>query len=259
VEIKMNNLTTTTPLEGDDDGFSTPSSGHGHDFLRWSADGGWLDRDGVAAPSPLLAVKVDEILRMWKDDRPTDITIKPLPDPAELNAEIPTHEWEEGIDGKPRPPWAHHVVVYLVNPETATKYVYTASTVGAHIAVEQLKENVITMRMLRGTRVMPLVELGAKPMKTKFKMGERPDFRIVSWHLPGGDGGMLAAPTAPQLAGPVAAEATVTQPSKPKVDPISSGPQPQAKSKPPVNATLDSLGDAKPASSEEVLDDSIPW
>ena len=84
----------------------------------------WVDRDGVTAPSPMLAVKVDEILRMWKDDRPTDITDKPLPDPDELNAQIPVSEWEEGLDGKPRPPWAHYVVVYLVDPETATKYVY---------------------------------------------------------------------------------------------------------------------------------------
>ena len=50
---------------------------------------------------------------------------------------------------------------------------------------EQLRENVITMRMLRGARVMPLVALGSKPMKTKFKMSERPDFQIVSWHLAG--------------------------------------------------------------------------
>jgi hypothetical protein len=71
---------------------------------------------------------------------------------------------------------------------------------------------------------------------------------------------MLAAPTAPRLTGPTASEAKVTQPTEPKADPISSGPQPQpAKAKPPVNATLDSLGDVKPVSSEEILDDKIPW
>jgi hypothetical protein len=111
------------------------------------------------------------------------------------------------------------------------------------------------MRMLRGARVMPLVTLSSKPMKTKYKMGERPDFQIVSWHLPGGDEGLLAAPapTSPQLSGP--AEAQPTQPNAPKADPISSGPQP----KPPVNATLGGMGDVKPVTSGEVLDDSIPW
>jgi len=146
----MTNEVTLPPDGGfDNDGFapSGNNSGRGHDFLRWKAGYGWVDRDGVTAPSPLLAVKVDEILRMWKDDRPTDITEKPLPDPDTLNAQIPVSEWEEGLDGRPRPPWAHYVVVYLVDPETATKYVYAAATVGGHIAVEQLKENVITMRI----------------------------------------------------------------------------------------------------------------
>ena len=254
----MNDLTTSPPGEFDDDGFSAASSsGRGHDFLRWKAEAGWTDRDGVTAPSPLLAVKVDEILRMWKDDRPTDISSKPLPDPDELNAAIPVSEWEEDFNGKPRPPWAHHVVVYLVDPATATKFVYAASTTGAHIAVEGLKENVITMRMLRGARVMPLVALSSKPMKTKYKMGERPDFQIVSWHLPGDDGHKLATPTTPQISGPAAAApAAPGAPSThPKADPISSGPLP----KPAVKATLGGMGDVKPVTSAEVLDDQIPW
>ena len=202
-----NEITTPPPDAGGfhDDGFSSgSSSGRGHDFLRWNAEDQWIDRDGCAAPSPLLAVKAEELLRMWKDDRPTDITVKPLPDPAELNAAIPESEWEKDRDGKPRPPWAHHVAIYLVNPDTATKYVYCAATTGAHIAVEQLRENVTTMRMLRDARVMPLVELTSRPMKTKYKMSERPHFEIIGWHAPGGDGDALAPPTAPQLPGPVA-------------------------------------------------------
>lgn len=245
----------TTGAEPDDDGFSSSSLSCSHNYLRWSADRGWVDRDGIVAPSLLLAVKVDEMVRMWRDNIPTDITEKPLPDPATLNAQIPVSEWEEGLDGRPRPPWAHYVVVYLVDPATATKYVYAASTVGAHIAVEQLKENVITMRMLRGARVMVLVEPGSKPMKTKFKMSERPDFRIIDWYTPGDDGGLLAGPTPPQLSGPVTAEATETQPAELEADPISSSPQ----AKPWVNATLNAMGDVKPTSSEEVLNDKIPW
>jgi hypothetical protein len=271
--LKMSNDVTTPPGGGfDDDGFSTSSSspGRGHDFLRWDADEGWIDRDGVAAPSPMLVVKVDEILRKWTDNSHEDITAKPLPAPDELNAKIPINEWKEGVDGKPRPPWAHHVVIDLVNPATATKYVYAAATVGAHIAYEQLKENVITMRMLRGARVMPLVKLSSRPMRTKYRMSERPHFEIIGWHTPGGDAGALAPPTPPQLpspsaseAPPAADEAPQTVPSEPKSDPISSGPQPkpqhQAKPKPPVNATFDALSEVKPATSAEILDDDIPW
>ena len=54
---------------------------------------------------------------MWKDDRATDITTRPLPDPAELNASIPQSGWEKDKDGKPRPPWAHHIAIYLVEPD----------------------------------------------------------------------------------------------------------------------------------------------
>ena len=65
----MNDLTTPPPGEFDDDGFSVASSSsRGHDFLRWKAGAGWSDRDGVAAPSPMLAVKVDEILPLVADD-----------------------------------------------------------------------------------------------------------------------------------------------------------------------------------------------
>jgi hypothetical protein len=163
-------------------------------------------------------------------------------------------------------------VIYLVNPATATKYVYAASTTGAHIAFEQLKESVITMRMLRGARVMPLVELSSKPMKTKFKMSERPHFEIVGWHLPGGEGVLSAQPT-PQLPPAQSAEKTPEKPIE-KEDPISSGlatdpnqlsqsttkPQPQQrKGKPSINATLDAMGNVKPATMAEIIDDQIPW
>jgi hypothetical protein len=278
----MSNLTAPLGEGFDDDGFSTSSSssGRGHDFLRWNAEDGWTDRDGCEAPSPMLVVKVDEILRSWKDNQPQDITTKPLPNPDELNAKIPLSEWDEGVDGKPRPPWAHQVVFCLVNPATATKYVYISPTVGAHIAYEQLKENVFTMRMLRGSPVIPLVEPTSKPMKTKYRMGARPDFRIVGWHLPGGHDGVLSPPTTPQLPGPTAAEvppptieARPAQSSQLKPDPISSGLQPQPhlkpqsqqqkkhpiKPMPPVNATLHHMGGVKPATTAEILDDDIPW
>ena len=100
----------TTPPEGPeaDDGFSVSSRsqrvGRGS-YLKWNDKQGWVDRDGVAAPSPLLVVGVNEILRRWKDKLAEYIVEKPLPDPDELNAAIPVQEWEAGVDGKPRPPW----------------------------------------------------------------------------------------------------------------------------------------------------------
>jgi hypothetical protein len=131
--------------------------------LKWTDAQGWLDRDGEPPPSPLLAWKIDELLRRWKDNQHDDIFEKPLPDPELLNAAIPQNEWEESIDGKPRPPWQRHYAVYFVDPGTGRAFRYEAATVGARIAWETLREAVINMRLLRGDRCLPLVRLADAP------------------------------------------------------------------------------------------------
>jgi hypothetical protein len=251
-----------TPI--DDDGFSGSLNsgrvGKGS-FLKWNDSQHWLDRDGLVPPSLMLVVAVNEILQRWHEKKPEVITDKPLPDPEELNSAIPIEEWEIGIDGKPRKPWQHVVVVYLVNLGTGEFYTYSAATIGAHMAYDHLKEAVITMRTLRGTKCMPLVNLAERPMKTNFGMRSRPHFEIVGWKTPGEDGGAQALPptTSPaQLAKP-APKAT----EKPAVQPAT---QPRlAKPKPPIQLsdyTLAVMGDVKPPTTEELLDDSLdglPW
>jgi hypothetical protein len=244
----------TTPDEPEaDDGFSGSSRsgrvGKGS-YLKWNDMQHWIDRDGLTPPSPLLVVAVNEIVRRWKDGTAEDIVDKPLPDPEQLNAAIPVTEWEEGIDGKPRPPWAHTVIVYLVHLATGETYTYAAATVGAHIAYDALKESVITMRALRGTKCMPLVNLSERPMKMRFGMGKRPHFQIIGWKTPGEDAHAIPVqPAGPQLFGPTVAQAetpstpTEASPAQPNVtlNHVESGPtsrptQPrQAKPKPPVN------------------------
>ena len=269
----------TTPPEGPeaDDGFSVSSRslrvGRGS-YLKWNDKQGWIDRDGVAAPSPLLVVGVNEILRRWKDKMAEYIVEKPLPDPDELNAAIPVQEWEAGVDGKPRPPWAHTVVVYLVNLSTGEAYTYAAATSGAHIAFDALKEAVITMRALRGTRCMPVVKLADRPMKMKFGQGKRPHLEIIGWRTPGEDANAIPArPTTPQLPGPAAAETSPASTMTAAASNITSGPaqlaqlqhqaEPrQVKSKPPIDVsgeTLATMSDVKPVTTGEILDDDIPW
>ena len=269
----------TTPPEGPeaDDGFSVSSRsqrvGRGS-YLKWNDKQGWVDRDGVAAPSPLLVVGVNEILRRWKDKLAEYIVEKPLPDPDELNAAIPVQEWEAGVDGKPRPPWAHTVVVYLVNLSTGEAYTYAAATSGAHIAFDALKEAVITMRALRGTRCMPVVKLADRPMKMKFGQGKRPHLEIIGWRTPGEDANAIPArPTTPQLPGPAAAEtppastmtaaaSTITSVPAQLAQPQHQAEPRQAKPKPPIDVggeTLATMSDVKPVTTGEMLDDDIPW
>ena len=152
-------------------------------------------------------------------------------------------EWEAGLDGRPKAPWTHQKVVYLLDPATGSFLTFMNSTVGTRIAWETLRERVITMRALRGARVLPLVRLGHRPMKTSFGMKHRPEFEIVGWKRPGDDGDAIGGPSTPQLAGPTAAT-------------------PPAAAKPVDEAakTLSALGEVSPPSlSEEMGGDRVPW
>jgi hypothetical protein len=149
--------------------------------LVWNDAQHWRDRDGLKPPAQLLVVGVDAILQRWKEGLPQVIRDKPLPDPDDLNSAIPISEWEVGIDGQKRPPWQDTVVVYTIDPTTGGFYTYVSSTTGGRIAVDHLKESVAGMRMLRGGKVLPLVTLAERPMKTRFGVKSRPAFEIVDW------------------------------------------------------------------------------
>jgi hypothetical protein len=250
--------------EPEDDGFSNSStSGRSRGtILKWDDQKGWRDRDGMAPPSPLLVLAIDEFLRRWKDNQLTDVRDKPLPNSDELNDAIPKTEWETDLNGKPAKPYQHHVGVYLVNLATATPYKYEASTTGAHIAYDDLKERVVAMRMIRGSRVLPVVILGDRPMKTKkWGMSSRPEFQIVGWKSPGDDTKALPTKPAPQLSGPAetpSAPATTAAPADNPAQPNQAKPKP----KPPVklaDETLDAMDDVKPVTTSEIFKDEVPW
>jgi hypothetical protein len=251
--------------DGSDDGFGGSLNSSDRIIkgllLKWNDTLHWHDRDGLQPPNPLLAIAVNEILQRWQGKQVSVITAKPLPDPDVLNSAIPVKEWEIGLDGKPRPPWQHVVVVYLVNLATGEVYTFMNSTVGAHMAYDHLKEAVIVMRQLRGTKPMPLVNLDERPMKTTFGMKTRPHFEIIGWKSPGDDNERLPAQSTPQLTGPAAAAAATPTPAPPAATPRELRPHPIPE-KPAVNLTADTLShmaEVKPVSIEEELNDELPW
>ena len=237
-----------------DDGFhGSPGSTRPPDgsYLRWNESEGWQDRDGVKPPSELLAHGVDEFLQRWKGGMPEKITDKPLPDPDALNSAIPVQEWEAGVDGRPRPPWAHTVAARLVSPATGSFFTFSSSTVGAHIAIDQLKESVIGMRMMRGVPVMPRVTLSSRPMKAKFGIKTRPHFDVIGWETAGDSGALPAKPT-PQVIAPPTPEAK--NPEAPRAADRPPGKITMLKEpKPAVNVGT-AKSDAKPP-----FDDEIPF
>jgi hypothetical protein len=228
----------------------------------------------------MLVLAVDTGLQKWEANRQVLIRDKPLPNVDELNAAIPKAQWEKGIDGMPRPPWSHVVIICLIDPHTGRSYRFTSPTVGARIAYDELKEAVVTMRALRGTRVVAAVDLSEKPFKTNFGMRRRPYFEIIGWKTPGdGGGGKVIPPKpAPQLTGPVTAPAPAPTPA-PAVAPTTSAPTPAPRPAAPAQAssptsnptpkpkapvilgseTLAAMGDVKPLAMSEIMDDELPF
>lgn len=177
---------TSAAVDSDDD-FGAPAADDRiiQGVLAKCVDGNWHDRDKRPVPSKLLALKTFTIVQLWRNQKPEqtiDGRVSSLPDVDELNAKIPEREWEKGIDGKPRPPWQRQEVVYLLDEATAQKFTFASGTIGAQIAVEELRDRVLWMRQLRGRKVLPIVELTNKPMKTRHGGSKlRPHFAIAEW------------------------------------------------------------------------------
>ncbi len=199
----MNDTTVKMPAVYEDDGFNPIAPTDRiiiGTLLKFNAEGKWTEM-GITFPAStrLLALAVTDVLQRWHDQRVIEtITAKPLPDPEKLNKLIPENEWEVDVSGKPRKPWQHTWVIYLLNEATCEKYTYANSTVGTRIAVETLQDRVAWMRRLRGANIVPEVELGSRPFKTQYGMRPRPDFKIAGWRHLGGEpqAAPLPAPTA---------------------------------------------------------------
>jgi hypothetical protein len=126
----------------------------------------------------------------WQGNMPIETIVrepgKAFPDVDSLNEKIPVANWEMGLNGKPRPPWQVTRVVYLIRIPDGKLYTHLNSTYGTKIAVSNLRDQVSTMRMLRGTDVVPIVRLDKAPFKIRHGTKQRPDFIPIEWREIGG-------------------------------------------------------------------------
>jgi hypothetical protein len=164
-------------------------------LLQFDANNGkWLlDDSPPPAGLQLLVAGTVSVGQLWKGGKPlTTLWPGDVPSLAaavgEGNESIPKEEWEEGADGKRKPPWSISNIVYLIDPSTARKFTVAASTVGQRIACELLEDQVSTMCQLRGTRVYAVVTLGVGTFATRFGTRKpRPDYNVVAWRSIGAD------------------------------------------------------------------------
>ena len=115
------------------------------------------------------------------------------------------------------------------------------------------------MRALRGAKVVPVVRLTHRPMKTFVGMKHRPEFEIVDWRKLGGDGGgnVLGGPQAPQLRDPSRSSEPESKP-EPEPEPKPEEPKTESRSS-AAAATLDVLEEVSEPSMAELMKDEIPW
>jgi hypothetical protein len=202
-------MSTNLPVTTSDDGFNDAAGDRliRGELIRFT-DGSWNTKEGTAL-SPdlqLLVVGLTKAIQRWQAKMPiVTIVAKPgerFPDVDDLNAAVPEDQWEVGLSGK-RPPWIMSNVIYFIDPTDASAFTYLGSTAGGRIATERLAEKTNRMRLLRGARVLPLVTLDSRPMKTRYGVKPRPEFTVIDWRDFSATTQALPAPEQKALGKPV--------------------------------------------------------
>jgi hypothetical protein len=221
-------------------------------------DGHWNDADGLIPPDQLLVIGTTKALQCWQEQKPIHTIVEtpgePLPDIDTLNEKIPREEWEEDLNGNPRPPWQLNYVVYLLDPDTADTFTWANSTTGARIAFERLTDKFTWMRAMRGANVLPLVKLDSRPMTTKFGVKQRPEFTILEWRDLGVPAPAIAAPQTPLIE----QQKTVT-PAEESAQAETAEPAPAPKRTAKPTSTKKVGKPVKPVSLREELNDQVKY
>jgi hypothetical protein len=161
-------------------------------------DGNYSDGGGnpIAVGTELAVIATDIILQRWTDGMASvlerDPVTRRLPDPEELNEQIPQNEWKLDLNGKPRPPWAYTYCVYLLDLDSGQKFSFVSDTYGLCIAYRELRDKIKNKSLIFGVDLIPVVALRSVWWKPKaFAKRLRPDFHPTCW-LRRGDDGALA-------------------------------------------------------------------
>ena len=147
---------------------------------KWS-----LGKEGLEVKEGrrLIAVATAAAWVKWRESKPVEYRLRepgvPMPERAELG-DNDQGEWELGPDGGPRDPWANSRFVHLIDPQTAEAFTFSTSSWGGRDCVINLADQIKRMRGKHPDAV-PLVELGAAPMSTRFGKKSKPTLKVVGW------------------------------------------------------------------------------
>jgi hypothetical protein len=177
------------PLIPGNDGWGDAAGDSGERLIKGQlikfADWRWTigkEREEVASGRRFEALATAACWQHWKDGKP-DKTImrepgRRLPERDELG-DLDETEWEFfGAD--PQDPWRNTRLVYLIDPRTTKDFTFSTSSYGGRAAVSDLGEQITRMRLIHADAV-PIVELGAIEMPTKYGPKSKPVFKVVGW------------------------------------------------------------------------------
>jgi hypothetical protein len=154
-------------------------------FADWKWSKG-TEATEVEAGTQLLAIGTAAAWVKWKAGKPVQYIMrepgKALPDRDELDEPEGCGTWEAGPDGKPRDPWQDTRFVYLLDPMSVELLTFSISSSGGRSAVINLADQIRRMRGLGHPNALPIVELGAGPMPTRFGRKSKPLFKIIKWY-----------------------------------------------------------------------------
>jgi hypothetical protein len=137
----------------------------------------------VADGTKLVALATVAMWVRWEDKKPAEYRMREsgrrLPDREELGHNDESR-WDKDLSGEPQDPWRNTRLVYLVHPLTAEAFTFSTSSWGGRGAVSDLGDQIARMRSVHADAV-PIVELCAAEMPTKYGRKSKPMFKIVEW------------------------------------------------------------------------------
>jgi hypothetical protein len=139
----------------------------------------------VPLGTKLVALATAAMWVRWEDNRPAQTIMRlpggKLPEREDLGDNDPA-DWPLGLDGNPADPWRNTRLVYLVAADvTAEAFTFSTSSFGGRRAVSDLGDQIARMRLVHADAV-PVIELQAADMPTRYGVKSRPLFKIVAWN-----------------------------------------------------------------------------
>jgi hypothetical protein len=193
VKEQLMGNTALVPAGGGDDGWNTEAASADSWFIQGSlllyADWLWTigsEKTQAEKGRRYAPAGVRSAWTFWQGGKPVRyVTAEPgrlLPSRESLG----DHDeslWERDANDRPKDPWANARFVYLIDIQTAEALTFSTSSFGGRRCVEDLARAITIMRRQHPNAV-PVVELDAAPMQTKFGRKSRPVFKIVTWRFP---------------------------------------------------------------------------